>query len=267
MSLNQLFRNAKKAAALKKAALVMTVAASAVGIILTKTVNSNGTGAQTSSSVRQGDRSSSAPESFAAFAATPLVPPSAVETSRASNFDSAKCLQNPSVNNCNNDSLSQGDWDRFLPPEGIVLRDGRGKVIFKKCRGLTEGAKNAKFEMEQERARFDKFNTAMTLTISSAQSYREDSGSFASCDIKSKKMAPKEEPCPTLKNYTEMKDFYRQQYYEMSNELHSQAKINHECIDIRDQVMAAADPTWKNDRGIASLLKATRSATANKGVQ
>lgn len=268
MSLNNLFRKARKAAALKNATLATAVVAGVTGFtMMTKSVNSDGQVMESSSSSASNDAAA------AGFATSnPVIKPnSSNNTSR--NSDSSlnleACIKNPSATTCaDNNSISQQDWDQFLPPEGIVVRDSRGNVIFKKCRSLTEGAAAAKKEMEPEKARFDKFTTAMNIHAGIPNNYDIDYGNYNSaCAVRPTKAAPKEEPCPTYKNYTDLKDYYREQYYLMSNALQQKAQENYECRDTRNSIMAAVDANWKNDPGISDGLKGATPVSLNRGVR
>lgn len=278
MSLSDLFRKSKKLAALKKAAVASTVVAGVAGFsMLTKSVDSSGNVVQSSSS-----GSSSAGSSGAAgFASSnPVIkPPPSSSTGGSSedrgisnsNFNPEKCMKNPTLENCTDNGLSQSDWDQFLPTDGLVVRDGRGNVVFKKCRSLTEGQATAKKEMEQEKARFDKFTTAMNV-IAPVYYGGADSGySGSHCNVQPTKVAPKEAPCPNYQNYTDLKNHYREQYYVMSNELQKKAADKsieiYDCGSVRDNVMAAVDPNWKNDRSIASEQKSANAASGNRGIR
>lgn len=268
MSLSQLLRNSRLAT-VKKAAAVAAVAG-AVGFgAMTKAVDSNGNVVNSTSSSSSSSPSTANSGATGFASSNPVIKPSSGDSLGASSGYSAEnCVKNPSMENCNYGTITQKDWDEFLPPNGIVVRDARGNVVFKKCRSLTEGAASAKTEMDQEKARFDKFTTAMNLNTSSYRGGGDSSyGDNYECRVQPTTAAPKEEPCPTLKNYTELKDYYRQQYYQMSNELQSRAAKNYDCRGVRDSVMAAADPNWKNDRGVASEVKSANAASGNRGIQ
>jgi len=274
MSLSDLFRRNKKLTALKNAAIASTVVAGVAGFsMLTKPVDSSGNVVQTSSV--GSSTSAASPSGAASFASSnPVIqPPSNGGGSSGSgglansNFNPENCMKNPTLENCTDNSLTQSDWDQFLPTDGIVVRDGRGNVVFKKCRSLTEGQAAAKKEMEQEKARFDKFTTSMNVTVGGGYRGGDSGNSYDQCNVQPTKVAPKEAPCPNLQNYTEMKSYYREQYYVMSNELQKKAGETYECGTVRDTVMAAVDPNWKNDRGIASEQKSANTASSNRGVR
>lgn len=266
MSLNQLFRKSKLAA-FKKAAVTSAVVASVAGFsVLTKSVDSQGN--VIASSAGSSTASAAGSTGATGFATSnPVIKPSSSDSLRSVVYSPEACVKNPSVENCNSSAITQKDWDQFLPPEGIVVRDARGNVVFKKCRSLTEGAAAAKAEMDQEKTRFEKFNAAMSINVGSYHGGRESYENNYECSVKPNKAAPPEEPCPTLKNFTELKDYYRQQYYQMSNELQKRASAHYECRGIRDNVMAASDPSWKTDRGIASQVKSANAASGNNGVR
>jgi hypothetical protein len=265
MSLSQLLRNSRLAAA--KKAVAVTVVAGAVGFgIMAKTVDSDGNVVSSTSSSIPASPSSSGATGFAS--SNPVIKPSSGSSMGASaDYSAENCVKNPTVENCNYGTITQKDWDEFLPPNGIVVRDARGNVVFKKCRSLTEGAAAAKAEMDQEKARFDKFTTAINLNTNNYRGGDDSYNGSYECRVQPSAVAPKEEPCPTLKNYTELKDYYRQQYYQMSNELQSKAAKNYDCRGVRDTVMAAADPNWKNDSGVKSQVKSANAASGNRGVQ
>lgn len=160
--------------------------------------------------------------------------------------------------------ISDDALEDFIPPEGIVARDGKGNVIYKRCRKLTEGQVTAKAEMEKERARYDKFATAARKYLSPSGNGGDAGYTVNNCAVSGKKV-PKESPCPSYQEYTSLRDFYSQQYYEMSNQLQRNASLDEQCKGPRDLVMAAADPNWRSDRSIASeapsaleTLKGTR---------
>ncbi len=267
MSLSQLFRKSRLAT-VKKVAAVAVVSGAVGFAAMTKTVDSKGDVINSPSS--SGSSASSANSGAAGFATSnPVIKPSSGDSlGAASDSGAENCVKNPTLENCNYGSISQRDWDEFLPPNGIVVRDARGNVVFKKCRSLTEGATAAKTEMDQEKERFNKFTTAMNLNTSSSRDVGDSSYSETyDCRVQPSTAAPKEEPCPTLKNYTELKDYYRQQYYQMSNELQSIAAKNFVCRGVRDTIMTAADPNWKNDRGVASDGKPATAVFGNRGVQ
>lgn len=269
MSLSNLFRNARKAAALKNAALASTLVAGVAGFtMMTKSVNSDGQVIENSSA----GISSSGSGATGFATSNPVIKPNSNGSSSgssAAHYNFNACIKNPSAENCmNNDSISQKDWDQFLPPEGIVVRDNRGNVLFKKCRSLTEGAASAKKEMEPEKARFEKFTTTMNIHTGNYNNYGDDYGNRNhACAVQPTKVAPKEEPCPTYKNYTELRDYYREQYYLMSNALQKKVQENYECGDIRNSVMAAVDPNWKNDPGISASPKSADAGFFNRGVR
>lgn len=148
--------------------------------------------------------------------------------------------------------ISDDALEDFIPPEGIVARDGKGNVIYKRCRKLTEGQVTAKAEMEKEQARYSKFDTAAKKYLSSGGGGGGDAGyTVNNCAVSGKKV-PKESPCPTYQEYMARRDFFSQQYYEMSNQLQRNASLDEQCKGPRDLVMAAADPNWRSDRSIAS---------------
>lgn len=271
MSLSQLLRNAKKASATKAAAAV--IVAGAVGFtVLSKTVDSNGNVVDTSTA-------SSSPSSSASTGATgfatsnPALQPASSSSTSSGTLSGAaadaayqNCMKNPTIQNCSA-GISQSDWDSFLPPEGLVIRDGRGNIVFKKCRSLTEGAQTAKNEMDQEKARFAKFTSTMNVNIT--YSGGGDGGGYSNneCLVQPSKSAPMEQPCPSYQNLTDLRDYYRQQYYEMSNKLQALVSSYPECTQVRDNVMAAVDPNWKSDRGIASSKQAAAPGRLNTGVR
>lgn len=269
MSLNKLFRNARLAAA-KNTVVAATVVAGVAGFtVMTKMVDANGKVINSTPSASTSTSSTNSGAATGFVSSNPVVKPASggSDASGGISYSPEKCMKNPSLDNCADNSITQKDWDAFLPPEGFVVRDGRGRVIFKKCRSLTEGAAAAKAEMEPEKARFDRFTTALNINTGGNYHGREDWERGSYCHVKPSSPEPEQAPCPTMKNYTDLRDYYRQQYYHMSNELQNRAQRSDECRDIRETVMAAADPNWRNDSGLANAKKSADAASGNRGVR
>lgn len=270
MSLNKLFRNSRIAAAKKSVVAAAVVAGVAGFTAVAKMVDANGKVINSTPSTNSSTSSAGSGGATGFAASNPVVkPPSDVGggANGGAAYTADKCAKNPSVENCTDNTITQKDWDEFLPPEGFVVRDGRGNVIFKKCRSLTEGAAAAKAEMDPEKARFDRFTTALNINTGGNYQGREDWDRGSYCHVKPSSPEPPMAPCPTMKNYTELRDYYRQQYYYMSNELQNRASRSDECREIRETVMAAADSNWKNDGGVAGAKKSADAASGNRGVR
>lgn len=272
MSLNSLFRNSRLAAAKKTVAVAAAVTSVAGFVVMTKMVDADGKVINSTPSTSSSSSTANSGGAAGFASSNPVIKPASGGggASGGSSYTPEKCAKNPSVENCTDNSISQKDWDEFLPPNGIVVRDSRGNVVFKKCRSLTEGAAAAKAEMDPEKARFDKFTTAMNIHTNNGHHQRgdDDGGYYHYCRVTPTSAEPKAEPCPTLKNFTDLRDYYRQQYYHMSNELQNRAKNHDNCDGIRDSVLAAADPNWKNDRGVASQNAAAAGmASGNRGAR
>lgn len=271
MSLNRLFRNSRIAGAKKAVVTVAAVAGVAGFVVMTKMVDANGKVINPTPSTSQSPNTTNNGGASGFASNNPVLKPpsSSSGVSGGVSYNPENCVKNPSVENCSDNSITQKDWDEFLPPNGLVVRDGRGNVIFKKCRSLTEGAAAAKAEMDPEKARYDRFMTAMNINTNGGYRHRgdDDGGGNYQCRVQPSSPEPKAEPCPTLKNFTDLRDYYRQQYYHMSNELQNRAKNEYDCVGVRDTVLAAADPNWKNDRGPASAKKSADAAFENRGVR
>jgi len=145
--------------------------------------------------------------------------------------------------------LTEDQIDAIIPPQGIVVYDGHGNVVSKVCRPMNEGTKNASADFTTEKQRYDKFVTAMNQFSNSVAG--DPSDFYGECIVQSQKTPPKQDPCPNYNNFVALRDFYHQQYYDLTNQLQQAGNRFPQCRRVCNNIMASVDPTW-NSRGVAS---------------